>query len=87
MNNHTITLLQNVYVEVGELFQTACSVQKSPSYVTRIIFVFKQKGIIDGHYPCEGMKLAFLVRYKYTCGRFEIVTDTKCLPFPRLYSH
>ena len=84
-NNLSEPTLQNPYVDVIELVQTSV-IHKVPSHeITGIIFLFSKDDIVYGNFPCEGIELAFVIRFQFFNNRLHIIPKEKYLPFPCSY--
>ena len=47
--------------------------------------MFSKDDIVDGIYPFEGIKTAFVLSFKFTNGYAVGIQDGHCLPFPSMY--
>ena len=74
--------MQNPYIEVAELTQTKSLVQIPNHAVSNIIFMFRKDNIVNGFFPCEGVKCAFLIRFRFVTANLKFVPCNHCLPFP-----
>ena len=79
------THLKDMYVQVQELVQATAIIAVRPEHIIGLIFLFREDEIVDGVFPCEGIEISFLLRYRMVNSSLHLIPTQQCLPFPCSY--